>query len=87
MIAYPSAPTPDATPQQVRMFFKQCFLAHRIELNEREAEEQATLLSEKLRIGGEGLYKLSRDTLIGTFGAEGEIVFDIVQSGKLGYVS
>ena len=86
-IALPSPPPPDATPRQVRQFFKQCFLANRTELSERQAEEEATLLSVKLRLTGNSLYMLSKETLIATFGAEGEVIYNIVQSGKFGYVS
>ena len=87
MIAVPVAPTPDATPQQVRTFFKQYFLSNRTELSESEAEEKATKLSVKLCISGDSLYRLSKDTLIATFGAEGDVIYDIVQSGNSGYVS
>lgn len=87
IIAEPSAPTPDATPREVRKFFKQCFLANRTELSEREAEEEATLLSVKIRLTGASLYMLSKETLVATFGAEGEVIYNIVQSGKFGYVS
>ena len=62
-VAYPSAPTPDASPRQVRKFFKQCFLAHRTGLREAEAEEEASQLAVKLRINGNGLYRLSKETL------------------------
>ena len=86
-IAYPSAPTTDATPQQVRKFFEQCFLANRTELSESEAEEEAKRLAAKLRIRGEGLYQLSKETLIATFGAEGELIYNIVQSAQFDYVS
>lgn len=87
IIPYPSAPAPDATPQQVREFCKQCFLVHRTNLSEIEAEKEAALLAEKLRVAGSGLYELSKETLVGTFGAEGEIIYHIVQSGQPGYVS
>lgn len=86
-IAYPSAPTPDASPKQVQEFFEQCFLAHRTHLGEIEAEKKAALLAEKLCIGGIGLYMLSKETLVGHFGGEGEVIYTIVQSGQLGYVS
>lgn len=55
-IAYPNAPSPDATPQEVRKFFEQYFLANRTEMNEREAEDEAKRLAVKLRIRGDGLY-------------------------------
>ena len=83
-IALPSPPTPDATPRQVRQFFKQCFLAHRTELSEEQAEEESTLLSVKVRLAGTSLYMLSKETLVATFGAEGEVIHNIVQSGKFG---
>lgn len=52
-----------------------------------EAEEEAKRLAAKLRIRGEGLYQLSKETLIATFGAEGELIYNIVQSAQFGYVS
>lgn len=85
MIAQPIAPPPNATPGQVRRFLKEYFLSNRVELNENEAEEEATKLSIKLRVTGDGLYSLSKDTLIGTFGAEGELIYNILQSAKSGY--
>ena len=86
-IEYPCPPAPDATPPQVQEFFKQCFLVHREGLDETKAEDEATLLAEKLRIGGVGLYLLSKETFVGAFSGEGEIVYQIVQSGLFGYVS
>ena len=87
MIALPSAPPPDATPEQVRKFFKQCFLVQRTELSEREAEEQATLLSVKIRVTGDALYRVRKEDFTAVFGFEGAVIYDIVQAGKFGYVS
>ena len=86
-IPLPVAPSPDATPQEVRLFFKQCFLSQRTELSESKAEEEAAELSVKMRMTGECLYRLSRETLVATFGYEGEMIHDLVQSGSEGYVS
>ena len=88
MIPIPIAPPPpDATPQQVRKFLKQYFLANRTALCESEAEEEATRLSVKLRVTGDSLYRSSKDTLIATFGAEGEVIYNIVRSENSSYVS
>ena len=88
VIALPSASTPDATPRQVRKFFKQCFLVNRTELGKREAqEEEATLLSIRLCITNNSLYKLSKKNLIIIFNTKEEIIYDILQSRKFGYVS
>ena len=56
-------------------------------LREREVEEEATPLSAKIRVWGDSLYVLSKGTLVVTFGAEGEVVYNIVQWGKFDYVS
>ena len=86
-IPLPAAPALDATPQEVRLFFKQCFLSQRTELSESKAEEEAAELLVKVRMTGECLYRLSRESLVATFGLEGEIIYDLVQSGREGYVS
>ena len=86
-MAYPSAPAPGASPGQVEKFFKQCFLAHRTESSETVAGEEASRLAVKLRINGNGLYRLSKESLVGTVGAEGEVIYSIIPSGQYGYVS
>ena len=56
-------------------------------LREREVEEEETLLSVRIRVSSDSLYMLSKETLVVIFGAEGVVIQNIVQSGKVGYAS
>ena len=85
-LAYPSAPPPNGNPRDVQEFLQQYFLVNRTDMNQSEAEAEAKQLAAKLRIRGEGLYCLSETSLTGQFGPEGQLLYNIIQSARSGYV-
>ena len=86
-LQYPNAPQPESTPAQVQQFLIQVFLINRLGLDESEANEAAEALAAKIHVTGYGLYMLSKETLVGTLGLEGEVIYRILQDGRYRYVS
>ena len=86
-LQYPNAPQPESTPAQGQQFLIQVFLINRLGLDESEANEAAEALAAKIHVTGYGLYMLSKETLVGTLGLEGEVIYRILQDRRYRYVS
>ncbi|KAM0804380.1 hypothetical protein BDR22DRAFT_818029 [Usnea florida] len=56
-----------------------------VSTHEAKAEKEATILCRKLPVSGESLYQLSKETLVAALGPEGEVIYNMVQSGDSGY--
>ena len=78
----PKPPHPDADTIEVQEFFKEVFLANRVNLD----DTQAATLALKLQVNGDSLYRLDKETFVKAFEAEGVIIYDLVLHGKWGYV-
>ena len=68
-------------------YLDEIFLLYILYLDEREAKAGAEALAARMPMTAYGLYMLSKETLVGTLGSEGEVVYCIFQDGRYGYVS
>ena len=75
-------PKPQASSAQVRHFLVNFFLVLDDTLTETDAEEKA----KDLRTDGKGLYEISAEQWLETFGTQGQTTYNDLQEGDFGHV-
>ncbi len=78
----PVPPAPGSSDQQVQRYLTDFFLCNDSSLSQSQAEA----LAGRLRVNGQSLYVLSKETLVKTFNHYGEIIYQNLQNGPYGYV-
>ena len=79
----PTAPSPEATEQEVQTFIRDYFLA----IHTSWSVDQAEIHAQAIDVNGMGLYVLPSDAFQAAFGPVGRGLHEIILDSKYAYVS